>query len=949
MARLLRTLQYIRMAIAALGFLAATPALSRADAKLDVITGFDNNFRVGAWTPMQIRISGVGGDTNAHVQIMVRTQAGTQVYGKNVRLRAGAVNGPYTIYYLQPELTQSKDITIQVSAEGRTLIEKQLDQVGSAIPIPEGEPIIIGLTQDQSGLNFLAQLNLAYIHTGIRADEYQNYNYNGFSNGLNRPTFNKVIYPKAPNLPDSANGYEALDAAVLGDLPLDLLNEDQWSALVGWVKTGGVLVVSGSADLNRLRSKQLADILPVEPAGVKQMSDFEGLKYQYGSAPKTRSSSVVVSKLKPDALALCTQGDLPLVVERRLGSGLVVFTSFDLLAPEFRAWPGQAGMWAEIMRRGGGSVKIAHGVRAATEPSFSNTRWGGYNNNSNHQLTDALAGVQSTEAPSFRAIGFFLILYIVLLVPVPYLLLKRWDRKELAWITMPAIIVLFSVGAYAVGYSIKGGQLYLHYCSILEGAANSDGWQAYSVGSIFSPRQARYDLSIADPAAMVMEVTEGGGQQRGGMGDIVIDRGESKTVVKSALVNMWDHRQFDFQSFVTLGGQVAASVQPSGDNGAVVTVSNGTRMPLTECLLSYGGSSALVGTLAPGDTKTVKISLVNTSGGTGINIIGAGQTSNKAVKEIRDALATLAGTAGNYTQSPNQFINPNNPNQPVVAQKRTPFVLTGWFEEPAVGLALDGETPVVSGANLLVVHLPLPEGHETAPPPSSTTPPPGARRDPFSGQGFNRRVRPGMMGGGGPTTTFAASNLQADSHNANAYQYANQGDLENALKEANLALKAAPTSANILDTVGEMHQRRKEYAKAAPYYKQAIHLLPAGQATETEAKYGQMLLDMGQKKEAVKHLQIAARDYSGNTKYGAVARQTLARILPAQTAAVANLPLTRLSQGQAVPSLPTNGKGARRILQPLAGGGSYYIVQQWDYTAGANTSSSSIKFLAAGQ
>ena len=42
-----------------------------------------------------------------------------------------------------------------------------------------------------------------------------------------------AVYPKSSNLPDSANGYQALDAAVLGDLPLDVLNEDQWAALVG--------------------------------------------------------------------------------------------------------------------------------------------------------------------------------------------------------------------------------------------------------------------------------------------------------------------------------------------------------------------------------------------------------------------------------------------------------------------------------------------------------------------------------------------------------------------------------------------------------------------------------------------------------------------------------------------------------------------------------------------
>src|ERR1051326_699103 len=152
MARLLRSLPSLRTVFAWTVFavlLAVAGVRGTADVRLDVVTGFDNNYRVGSWTPIQVRVSGVSADTNAHVQIMVRTQAGTQVYGKSVHLSAGKVNGPYTIYYYHPDLTQGKDITIQVSADGRTLVEKPLDQVGNALQIPEAEPAIIGLTQDQ--------------------------------------------------------------------------------------------------------------------------------------------------------------------------------------------------------------------------------------------------------------------------------------------------------------------------------------------------------------------------------------------------------------------------------------------------------------------------------------------------------------------------------------------------------------------------------------------------------------------------------------------------------------------------------------------------------------------------------------------------------------------------------------------------------------------------------
>jgi hypothetical protein len=235
-----------------------------------------------------------------------------------------------------------------------------------------------------------------------------------------------------------------------------------------------------------------------------------------------------------------------------------------------------------------------------------------------------------------------------------------------------------------------------------------------------------------------MEVTEGGGPSQRGTGDLVVER-DQKTIVKSALVNMWDHRQFGFRTFLDLDGMVAASVLPAGDGTARVLVSNGMQMPLTDCSISYGQAQSFVGNLAPGESKTIKVSL-NAGGNPGvIAVIGGGQSNVKAVKEIREALAGVVSTSTNYSQYQNP-VN-NGTTQPVNATRRTPFVLTGWYDRSVTGLSLEGETPVTSGATLLVVHLPDADTVGTAPNPPAL--PPAARTDPFSNQGFPnvRRTR----------------------------------------------------------------------------------------------------------------------------------------------------------------------------------------------------------------
>src|SRR5262249_5005717 len=160
------------------------------------------------------------------------------------------------------------------------------------------------------------------------------------------------------------------------------------------------------------------------------------------------------------------------------------------------------------------------------------------------------------EAPGFMFIGIFLVLYIICLVPVNYFILRKLDRKELAWITSLVIIVFFSTGAYALGYSIKGGRLFLRFASVVEGAANEDGFSAHTFATVFSPRQSRYDISVADAGALASEATLDTSSFQQPVGDLTLVQ-DTKTHVKDVLKNMWDQRSFLFQSHIKLGGAIA--------------------------------------------------------------------------------------------------------------------------------------------------------------------------------------------------------------------------------------------------------------------------------------------------------------------------------------------------------------------------------------------------------
>jgi Tfp pilus assembly protein PilF len=116
----------------------------------------------------------------------------------------------------------------------------------------------------------------------------------------------------------------------------------------------------------------------------------------------------------------------------------------------------------------------------------------------------------------------------------------------------------------------------------------------------------------------------------------------------------------------------------------------------------------------------------------------------------------------------------------------------------------------------------------------------------------------------------------ANSYNMLAYVYAGRGDLNKALEYARKASQTAPKAGYIVDTVAEMHQRRREWREAARLYEKALRMMPESEAVETHAKYGRTLAALGRYDQAIDHLQIAVR--SDDARWGMYAYNMLAHI-----------------------------------------------------------------------
>src|SRR5262249_29398989 len=184
----------------------------------------------------------------------------------------------------------------------------------------------------------------------------------------------------------------------------------------------------------------------------------------------------------------------PIVLQSSCGLGRVVLVAFDLDAPPFSTWEGQAAFWKRLHN------EIApHQSAANAEQAIGPWGQGG---ELGTELKRGLESFEEVPVISFGWVALFILFYIVLVGPLDYLLLKKvFKRLELTWITFPVLVLVVSVAAYATAYYFKGDDLRVNKIDLIEIDLDGPG-QVYGTSwfTLFSPRIQNYTVGL-EPAA----------------------------------------------------------------------------------------------------------------------------------------------------------------------------------------------------------------------------------------------------------------------------------------------------------------------------------------------------------------------------------------------------------------------------------------------------------------
>ncbi len=536
---------------------------------------YEGTSKYGEWLPIVVQLENNGADRRGRVQAHVFSSQ-TVNYGQQVELPRGA----------------RKEVTLFVvpNNNSRSVAVEFVEDPSEEI-IATAEVII----RPEPNMRFMAAAITANNDT---LDTLTGINFRG-----ERQNDQAVFVPLTlDTLPERPEALRTLDLLVLSGVDTSTLTPRQQRALEQYVALGGMLVLGGGADAQRVLSGIPPSLHPVSilgetgvgETGDTQLDTLPSLKQFTGEPVRVNGPfTTAKSELLPDVTLRLTEGDLPMLVEREVGDGVVYWLALDPSLSPFDAWSGSESFWLNLV---GSRAIYPFELPSDVAPRQL----------INNDLLYALQNLPVLDLPSLRLLLPLLFLYIIVLGPINYMLLRRRKRLELGWVTIPLITIVFSVGVYGVGYYLRGSDVVLNQITLVQAIPQSNHAYVRSMVGLFSPASQTYNLSVSQETLLspLQQSFDFSNNSASGY-DATFIQG-TPAMAKEIAVTQWSMKSLLAESLLTDGYEFDAELQIS-DERVRGTITNQSDQVWEEVAVVFGNQFTKLGDIAPNTSKEVTL------------------------------------------------------------------------------------------------------------------------------------------------------------------------------------------------------------------------------------------------------------------------------------------------------------------------------------------------------
>ena len=430
--------------------------------------------------------------------------------------------------------------------------------------------------------------------------------------------------------PTRSVGYKGFAAVLLGS-GSERLPDEAVEALKMWAQTGGHIVFVGGASAPVLSDVRWADAMPITNARVKtipQATYLADLSAEEAPGP----ISVVAGTPLPGVTSLGDEEKY--AFKRRYGVGAITLLALNPTEAPYNRWAGNRRAFLRLVDQydvgrstsyiGGSGVEVSS-MGSGSLTTFTRTTPPPM---SPAGVPQAYADADpfSTKLPDGSFFVGILVGYLVLVIPVNFLILKKMKRGELAWITAPVLSLGFSIFLFQSAQSLYKAEASVASQGVVIFRQGSPDSFFVGQSQLFIPRSGGYNLKLRGVEA----ITNGGGVdeysysygQDSGEPIFTVDNG-IELEVPNLRVNNLAFRQLTVWQRLAMKPPVNIQAVPANDGRVEVRIANTSPYNLRELTVNVAGQIETVKSIPAGKSHTYRIADVRPS--RGVNLPNGGK------------------------------------------------------------------------------------------------------------------------------------------------------------------------------------------------------------------------------------------------------------------------------------------------------------------------------------
>jgi hypothetical protein len=391
-----------------------------------VTVGLDGYARIERWVPVVFEIHSTGA-----FQGKLQIQKGSTVFEKSLDIGESSRKRIEMLYYH--------------SNFYEPLTWRILDRDGKLVRDANLEPRI---------LNYRDNLLLV-----VSANEYNHQFLNGQENPWGGKTF--VVYYKPAGLLTEWMGYSSADGIALGSLSPAQLLPSQWTSILQYAASGGVLICSSTTDHAVLQDPGIRGHLPRIDPPLNQISngDFLAGMWTHRTSepfPDMEIPFQTVVTRPSDRQLAPPSGTFSLITVSPYYKGSITYFAFDYTRLPESIRNAFAFFWNSTV----------YPTNASGEPGFSQRFRAKLDENPKVQKD--LFDIPGLKLPDLKWFALFFFIYICAIGPLQYAILRLLKKSSYLWLSFPLIILLFTVTSFGYSKYRQSGKGRITHVAVIE-------------------------------------------------------------------------------------------------------------------------------------------------------------------------------------------------------------------------------------------------------------------------------------------------------------------------------------------------------------------------------------------------------------------------------------------------------------------------------------------------